>query len=177
MSSELRVDKIIPTGGVPATGGGGVVQVVHGTKSGEVTITTTTFQDTGVTATITPKFNTSKILVIIDQPYHMSRSSSKCSGGFKVLRGSTEIATPNGTGASGGTGPYACSYEGTGTSYFSIIDRWSFTILDEPASTSALVYKVQMACQTSNNSGRIRAQYNGTSGRQRGHIALLEISA
>ena len=40
MASELRVDKIIPTGGVPATGGGGIVQVVHGTKSGEVTINT-----------------------------------------------------------------------------------------------------------------------------------------
>ena len=66
MASELRVDKIIPTSGVPATGGGGVVQVVHGTKTGEVTITTTTFQDTGVTATITPKFNTSKILVRAD---------------------------------------------------------------------------------------------------------------
>ena len=86
MSSELRVDKIIPTSGVPATGGGGVVQVVHGTKSGEVTITTTSFQDTGVTATITPKFNTSKILVIIDQPYHMSRSSNACTGGFKIFR-------------------------------------------------------------------------------------------
>ena len=177
MSSELRVDKIIPVDGVPATGGGGIVQVVHGTKSGEVTITTTTFQDTGVTATNTPKFNTSKILVIIDQPYHMSRSTSKCGGGFKVLRGSTEIATPNGTGSSGGTSPYSCFYEGTGTSYFSIIDRWSFMILDEPASTSALVYKVQMACATSNNSGRIRAQYSGTSGDQKGHISLLEISA
>ena len=177
MSSELRVDKIIPTSGVPATGGGGIVQVVHGTKSGEVTITTTTFQDTGVTATITPKFNTSKILVIIDQPYHMSRSNNLTSGGFKVLRNSTEIATPNGTGSSGGTSPYACNYSVTGASYIGIIDRWSFMILDEPASTSALVYKVQMACGNNSNSGRIRAQYGGTSGDQKGHIALLEISA
>ena len=177
MSSELRVDKIIPTSGVPATGGGGVVQVVHGTKSGEVTITSTSFQDTGVTATITPKFNTSKILVIIDQPYHMSRSSNGCSGGFKILRNSTAIATPNGTGSSGGTSPYACSYQVTGASYVGIIDRWSFMILDEPASTSALVYKVQMAVGANNNSGRIRAQYSGTSGDQKGHIALLEISA
>ena len=177
MSSELRVDKIIPTGGVPATGGGGVVQVVHGTKTGEVTITTTTFQDTGVTATITPKFDTSKILVIIDQPYHMSRSNNLTSGGFKVLRGDTEIATPNGTGSSDGTSPYACSYSVTGASYIGIIDRWSFMILDEPASTSALVYKVQMACGNNSNSGRIRAQYSGTSGDQKGHIALLEISA
>ncbi len=177
MASELRVDKIIPTTGAPSTGGGGVVQVVHGEKSGEVTITTTTFQDTGLTATITPKFNTSKILVIIDQPYHMSRSTDTCAGGFKVLRGSTEIATPNGTAGSGGESPYACSYQFVGSSSASIIDRWSFMILDEPASTSALVYKVQMACQTNANSGRIRAQYTGTSGSQKAHISLMEISA
>ena len=29
MSSELRVDKIIPTAGVPTGGGGGVIQVVQ----------------------------------------------------------------------------------------------------------------------------------------------------
>ena len=177
MASELRVDRIIPTTGAPTSGGGGIIQTVFGEKSGEVTITTTTFQDTGVTATITPKFNTSKILVIIDQPYHMSRSANTCGGGFKVLRGSTEIATPNGTGSSGGTSPYACNYSVTGASYIGIIDRWSFMILDEPASTSALVYKVQMACGNNSNSGRIRAQYSGTSGDQKGHIALLEISA
>ena len=177
MASELRVDKIIPTTGAPTTGGGGVVQVVHGEKSGEVTITTTTFQDTGLTATITPRFNTSKILVIIDQPYHMSRSTNKCSGGFKVLRDSTEIATPNGTCSSGGESPYACSFEFAGATSASIIDRWTWMKLDEPASTSALVYKVQMACATSANSGRIRAQYGGTSGSQKGHITLMEISA
>ena len=49
--------------------------------------------------------------------------------------------------------------------------------LDEPASTSALVYKVQMACESGNNSGRIRAQYGGTSGDQKGHITLMEVSA
>ena len=31
MSSELRVDKIIPTGGVPSGGGGGIIQVVSTT--------------------------------------------------------------------------------------------------------------------------------------------------
>ena len=177
MSSQLRVDKIVPIDGAPTSGGGGIVQIVYGEKSGEVTSTLTTFVDTGLEATITPKFTTSKILVVIDQPYHMSRSTDKCSGGFKVLRGSTEIATPNGTGSSGGTSPYACSFDFGGTSSASIIDRWTWIKLDEPASTSALVYKVQMACQTGNNSGRIRAQYGGTSGAQKGYITLMEISA
>ena len=177
MSSQLRVDKILPVDGAPTSGGGGVVQIVHGEKSGEVTSTATTFVDTGLNATITPKFTTSKILVVIDQPYHMSRSAETCSGGFKVFRGVTEIATPNGTGASGGTSPYACSYEAGGANNMSIIDRWSWMKLDEPNTTSSILYKVQMACQTGNNSGRIRAQYGGTSGAQKGHITLMEISA
>ena len=175
MASELRVYKIIPTTGAPTTGGGGVVQVVHGEKSGEVTSTLTTFVDTGLEATITPKFTTSKILVVIDQPYHMSRSTDKCSGGFKVLRGATEIATPNGIG-SNGESPYACDFSFTGATAASIIDRWTWIRLDSPSTTSATTYKVQMACQTGNNSGRIRAQYSGTSGQQKGYITLMEVS-
>ena len=175
--SQLKVDSIIPNSGVPTGGGGGIVQIVHGTKSGEVTSTLTTFVDTGLTATITPKFTTSKILVIIDQPYHMSRDANTCGGGFKVLRGATAIATPNGTGGSGGTSPYACYYQATGATAMNMIDRWSFTILDSPSTTSATIYKVQMAVATSSNSGRIRAQYSGTSGAQKGHITLMEVSA
>ena len=33
MSSELRVDKIIPTAGVPTGGGGGIVQVIQTVKT------------------------------------------------------------------------------------------------------------------------------------------------
>ena len=176
MASQLRVDKIVPIDGAPTSGGGGIVQIVYGEKSGEVTSTLTTFVDTGLEATITPKFTTSKILVVIDQPYHMSRSTNKCSGGFKVLRGSTEIATPNGTGASDGTNPYACDFSFTGATAASIIDRWTWIRLDSPSTTSATTYKVQMACQTGNDSGRIRAQYSGSSGDQKGYITLMEVS-
>ena len=64
MSSELRVDKIIPTGGVPTGGGGGIIQVVSAYKGDNFSTSSTTFVDiTGLSATITPKFSTSKILV------------------------------------------------------------------------------------------------------------------
>ena len=29
MSSELRVDKIVPVDGVPTGGGGGIIQIIH----------------------------------------------------------------------------------------------------------------------------------------------------
>ena len=54
MSSELRVDKIIPTTGVPTGGGGGIVQVIQYSYDSEVSSTSTTYVDTGLTCTITP---------------------------------------------------------------------------------------------------------------------------
>ena len=44
MSSELRVDKIIPTGGVPTGGAGGVIQVVHEKRT--TSFSTTAFSTT-----------------------------------------------------------------------------------------------------------------------------------
>ena len=65
MASELRVDKIVPTSGVPANGGGGIVQLTYGNTSSEVSITQTGSWQTVYTSlcSITPRFNTSKILI------------------------------------------------------------------------------------------------------------------
>ena len=64
MASELRVDKIIPYDGVPSGGGGGIIQTVQTVKTNGFTTTSQSYTDiTGLSATITPKFNTSKILI------------------------------------------------------------------------------------------------------------------
>ncbi len=69
MSSELRVDKIIPTAGVPTGGAGGVIQVVGTMNTTQVSTTTTTLDnptDSGMSVVITPKFATSKILIMVN---------------------------------------------------------------------------------------------------------------
>ena len=64
MSSELRVDKIIPTSGVPTGGGGGIIQVVSANKTDYQSTQSGTYVDiTSLSCTITPKFATSKIFV------------------------------------------------------------------------------------------------------------------
>ena len=77
MASELRVDKIIPTDGAPTGGGGGIVQVKQIQHSTNVKYNTNSFT-AGVNAdnstanfsiTITPKFNTSKILLSFTSMY------------------------------------------------------------------------------------------------------------
>ena len=67
MTSELRVDRIVPYDGVPSGGGGGIIQVKNTIKTDSFTTTSTSSVDiTGFSATITPKFSTSKILVCVD---------------------------------------------------------------------------------------------------------------
>ena len=67
MSSQLRVDKIVPVDGVPTGGGGGIIQIVSTTKTTAFTSSSTSYVDiTGLSATITPKFNTSKIYMTVN---------------------------------------------------------------------------------------------------------------
>ena len=56
MSSELRVDKIVPTTGVPTNGGGGIVQVVSVTKTDAESLKSNNTEQLipGMQATITP---------------------------------------------------------------------------------------------------------------------------
>ena len=67
MASKLRVNSILPVDGAPTGGGGGIVQVKQVYKNDEFTSESATFVDvTGMQVSITPKFNTSKILVRAD---------------------------------------------------------------------------------------------------------------
>ena len=108
---------------------GSVLQVVNATYSTEVQITTSTWTDIGLTATITPKFATSKILVFVEQ---CGCAKSNATGlGLRLLRGSTTLITLD--TAAGYTNSSSPNYIGSiCTSY-----------LDSPATTSATTYKTQ----------------------------------
>ena len=169
MSSELRVDKIIPTGGVPTGGGGGIIQVTTNTITAQFQTTTQTYEDTNLTGTITPKFATSKIMVMINQQCYQYLSSAGASYfGIRLLRGSTVIHDP----LSDGTGPFEQS------GYFRNGFNWNFNYLDSPNTTSAVTYKTMARTYSSGNAGgtlqmqRTESSVSGVS-----YIHLMEISA
>ncbi len=97
MSSELRVDKIVPTNGVPSGGGGGIVQVVFAQTNTEASQantggTQTTLFFTNLQATITPKFSTSKILVMANQNFNITTSAAtQMQWGFYLCNSSGTI--------------------------------------------------------------------------------------
>ena len=145
MASKLRVNSILPVDGAPTGGGGGIIQVIQTIKKDQFETSTTVgsgYADiTGLSATITPKFSTSKIMV----EAHIYNSNNNAVNFFRVLRGSTFIEQPSGTSSGG------ANYNAHGFSYFDhqYQDTCVIKILDSPATTSATTYKIQTAC-TSN---------------------------
>lgn len=116
---------------------GSVLQVINGTASSSLSNSTNTFVDTGLTATITPKFSTSKILIIISHS-GVGKDTSNTDVVFRVLRGVTQIANISGIGYTNSTVVnYPCSVV--------------LQTVDSPATTSATTYKTQFA--SDNNTG------------------------
>ena len=146
MSSELRVDKIIPTDGVPTGGGGGIIQVKNlefesafsssHSGSGYVDVT-------GFNLDITPKFNTSKILVSADVAGGLNDNYG-FNFRYRVQRtvgGSvTSIGIPS-SGSYAMTGGYNLYLTNAATPYIFGMSR---TFFDSPATTSSVNYKIQV---------------------------------
>ncbi len=168
MASELRVDKIVPTGGVPTGGGGGIIQIKQGIITAPVsTGTSGSFTDTGLSATITPTSNTSKVFCMVSLGSLSSPGGT--STGFRLVRGSTDIAMPDSTALQSG---FTNIYVSEDSSLFSV----NFNFLDSPGVDTALTYKITWRNSSSTTYlGRFTGSatnYNGVS-----TLILMEVSA
>ena len=178
MSSELRVDKIIPTIGVPSGGGGGIIQVVN-------TIKTDTFSTganmqtkatiTGLTASITPKFSTSKILVIMNL---LVGASADTTVGGTIERGSTPIGISDARG-SRTRNTFGCGIPSTGATWRT--HSVSRILVDSPGTTNATTYSIKIGgngSQTVYINREHRDADNATDTTQgSSSLILMEISA
>jgi hypothetical protein len=140
---------------------GKVLQVVQSTTTTATTVTGTTFADTGLSGTITPTANTSKILVMVTQSFNSYKSGGNY-GGAKILRGATTIYDGDSSGKA----------QFIGNTNDRLIITTSLLYLDSPATTSATTYKTQVASETA--TGTITCQ---SSGSIPGIIILMEIGA
>jgi len=145
---------------------GAIVQVVQGTYSTSTSTTSSSFSDTGLSASITPKSSTNKILVMVTINNYLARSGSDCAGAIQLLRGASIVWAQGSSGASNGPGLYLYA-AGCSTTNLGVIQNINY--LDSPATTSSTTYKVQQACF----SGTMYSQYASTPST----ITLIEIVA
>jgi hypothetical protein len=151
-------------GALPSTviGAGGVLQVVNATYSTSTSTTSGTFQDTGLSATITPTSSSSKILIIwaINGVY----SGTGIGVETNLVRTSTQLIYTENLAAREGTGS---ADAGSGTS--------GGTYLDSPATTSATTYKCQY--RSRDGSSSVTVQFTGSGGASTSMMTLMEIAA
>ena len=138
---------------------GSVLQVVQGSTSTELLLSTGTETDTGLSASITPLSTSSKILVMVSHP--TCQTGNENSGnriGMKLFRDSTEIMFP---------------IKGIGYTATTVRDRASinFNYLDSPNTTSAVTYKTK-AWNQQGNVDSIILQINSSTST----IVLMEIA-
>jgi len=113
-------------------GGGKVLQIVMGTTSTAVGTDSTSYIDTGLTASITPSSSSNKVLVLVSQIATIIQSSSSTKDTFfNLVRGSTQLFQN-----------FSQTISPTGTTRFHITNSMNY--LDTPSTTSATTYKTQV---------------------------------
>ena len=141
-------------------GGGKVLQVVNASTNTAVTVSSTTYTDTGLTATITPSSATSKVLVLVSQ-----NGGAKSDGNannalnMRLMRGATSILQFVKYG----------NYTASATRLAGM--SFSTNYLDSPATTSATTYKIQLANVNNGASVGVQEQDDFST------ITLIEIGA
>lgn len=154
-------------------GGFRILQVASTTKTDTFTSTSTTFTDvTGLSVSITPRENTSKILVIMTAQMNGTSGAANCQ--YRLMRDTTAIGVGDVAGSrTPATGQaYVPDNNGVVTS--------SGLVLDSPATTSALTYKVQVRLNTASTLYVNRAPTDTDTAavaRYASTITVLEVSA
>ena len=151
---------------------GSVLQVVQGTTNTDVSITGSTYTDSGLSASITPSSTSSKILVLVNQSTYLYGSSSAVHGGVRLLRDSTTILNP----FTDFTGPLEPYIETIGASQMYHSWRFNINYLDNPSTTSSVTYKTQGALRSPGSSRTLRFQTAAGSITGTSTIVLMEIA-
>ena len=177
MASKLRVDSILPVDGAPTNGGGGIIQVVSTTFTGTWSGSSGsgTFDNIDdLNTSITPKFSTSKIFVMVNIGQWDSSGLNQ-RGSIRLVRDSTAICVGD---AAGNRQRSSATTFGANSN----TDQGGLNIcfMDSPATTSAVTYKVQSQTEGSYTTYINRSSSDADSGtiqRCASTVTLMEISA
>ena len=167
--SQIKVNSIVPVGGLPSGSNGGIIQVVQAVKDDTFSTNSTSFTDlTGLSASITPSSSSNKILVEARIYLSLGTGSGSSTAKFNFVRGSTNIGQPAGS----------TTHEGTMLvwSNSAYMKPYTMNFLDSPATTSATTYKVQVGRDNTAATIHINRYYSSDSYHAISTLTLYEVS-
>ena len=141
--SQIKVDSIVPSGGLPAgADGGGIIQIVRASYDTQTSSSATSWT-TIFSANITPNSSSSKILITAFCSWHANYNGSY----LRVARGGNIIEGSSGGQSSQGVCHAGTLYGGSDFLNYSTTNS-SWTVIDSPATTSQITYDVQAYAAT-----------------------------
>lgn len=120
-----------------------ILQIVQSTQNTAANYNSSSFVDTAITVSITPKINTSQILILA---FFTSGQAAGDTGFFTIARNSTNL------GGSNGLARILANNE----------DAMSLGYLDSPATISAITYKIQYKNVSASGSNNVPSATNTT---------------
>ena len=161
--SILKVDTINEkTSGNGVAIPGHVIQVVSATYSTQTLTTGSSFVDTGLTASITPKFSSSKVFVTVSQAFSItSGTNAQYQSNLIIADGSNNQL-----------------FGASGYDQFRVKEQYAFhwqtnlQMLHSPNTTSSFTYKTRMKAVAGFGTAEIGAQYGSVPS----SITLMEIA-
>jgi hypothetical protein len=148
------VPSSIASSALPA---GTVLQVVNATYTTETSNSTGTYADTGLTASITPRSTSSRILILINLITIKDTGSSGNGLKMNICRNGSEIVQ------------FSQRNSWTNTALY-VVNNIAYNYVDSPSSASSVAYKVQFANNTPSNAVYVQWDNRPSS------IQLLEIA-
>ena len=172
--SELRTNRIVPRDGLPSGSSGGIIQVKMGTFTDRFTTNSATMVDTGLSVSITPTRADSKILVNVSLGSFANGTGLKRAF-MNIVRDSTNVIV--GDADTGHEVTEAVNTRASGYASGTQIPL-SFMVLDSPATTSSVTYKVQASIGS--DSGNVYLNYAESNDQYSGNtastIVVMEVS-
>jgi len=185
--SQIKVNSIVPVAGLSGGASGGIIQVVQNsdtTTTGSFSLSSaSTFYDyTNMSVAITPASTSNKILISLmamgegDTPDHNFRWRIKraISGGS-----TTNITAPTAGSRTSCMGMVTTAYHDDDNATSPTIFGCS-NYLDNPSTTSAITYTLQLNCQSSSKNWYFNrcVSDSDSSGNERGmsYITVMEVS-
>ena len=140
--ASLASDKVIKFPASPSM----VVQTVMAQTTTSTSSNSRSFQNSNLTANITPSSTSSKILIFVSQFMSVvSTTEDVADGGLRLMRDSTVILNAQDNGAIDGSGSFGSRdfkvNAERGANNLNLQTTQTLVFLDSPSSTSALTYK------------------------------------
>jgi hypothetical protein len=159
-NKSIAATQLTGTIAAAALPAGSVLQVVQGTYATQVTTTSASFVTTGLSASITPKFATSKILVIASVQGIQKNAGNAATGAMLSLYKNGSSLLSN----------YAQYIGYNNTSSINLPGSNSLNYQDSPATTSATTYAIFFATSVSGQTVNVQVDTDTST------ITLMEIA-